>query len=157
MMPLSYSTQQDAAMQQMRSFLSNTPSHLKAFDDMYDTPFVTRPIADFWQLTQHLPQFPSIVVPAQTIQNRAIYNIRTSEIEQNGQLQYIAYVTQDDHKICLGIAKKHNVEFVSSFIGVPRFPVNSYSAGVSGRTLSVFRLCKEMAAICTTCQWIGHD
>ena len=90
------------------------PAHLKLFKifNCFLTCNPSHLIADFWTLGESWSQFASLVAPTMPVQYRAVYNVRTSEAEQDGNLKYVAYVTDGHISYHLGIVKRQHVEQV---------------------------------------------
>lgn len=107
------------AIKEMQQYLAVTPDNLRKFNNYYNkAPPLPKPINNFWVLE---PTFKPYTVPSlgvQSVTQRAIYNIRTRDEQQNGHLLYIAYGVVGENKYCLGFVQKQHFEFVSVIVSV---------------------------------------
>ena len=84
------------------------------------------PIADIWTIGESWQQFASLIAPTMPIQYRAVYNVRTSEAEQDGNLKYIVYVGDEQTPYHLGIVKRQHVEQVSTMLQLLTYNFKGY-------------------------------
>lgn len=112
--PVPFNERQLQANRALQNYLedSSTPEAVQNFQLFLDTQVQPSVIEDFWTLGDSWNQFASFVAPTMPIQYRAVYNVRTSEAEQDGNLKYVAYITDSITTYHLGIVKRQHVEQV---------------------------------------------
>jgi hypothetical protein len=112
--PAPFTEKQLQANRALQNYLeeSCTSDALQNFQLFLDMQVQSSPIADFWTLGDTWQQFASLVAPTMPVQYRAVYNVRTSEAEQDSNLKYVAYVSDNRTSYHLGIVKRQHVEQV---------------------------------------------
>ena len=113
--PIPFTEKQEQAHHSLHKYLeeSPTPEALHNFQLYIDMQVQPVPMADMWTIGDDWPQFASITAPNMPVQYRSVYNVRTSEVEQDGSLKFVAYIGDNCTLYHLGIIKRQHVEQVS--------------------------------------------
>lgn len=85
----------------------NANAEYQQFHDQYNTPYISKPLANPWEIGQHLGEWEAPVTPSQAPQQfRRMWTIRTNAIEQDNNLIYAAYTVDGSTSFELGIIRR---------------------------------------------------